>query len=166
MCVCGERDGRGTGLTFFMAAAMSSYRSACSASRAFCTSCSRSTIFAGSGGERGEEAAGSGRRKEEEENEEGAAVSALLRLRRRRRLRPVLCARRGPPQPPCARPAPPRPSPAAPPTPAREARREMKSSGAQAAPGSRGATPPFRTTFPVVPRAKAPPPRPSGPRLC
>lgn len=33
------------GLTFFMAAAMSSYLSACSASRAFCTSCSRSTIF-------------------------------------------------------------------------------------------------------------------------
>lgn len=32
-------------LTAFMAAAMSSYLSACSASRAFCTSCSRSTIL-------------------------------------------------------------------------------------------------------------------------
>lgn len=39
------REGRSQ-LTDFMAAAMSSYLSACSASRAFCTSCSRSTILA------------------------------------------------------------------------------------------------------------------------
>lgn len=41
-----SEEKRMTLLTDFMAAAMSSYRSACSASRAFCTSCSRSTMFA------------------------------------------------------------------------------------------------------------------------
>lgn len=71
-----EDGGHGPALTFFMAAAMSSYRSACSASRAFCTSCSRSTIFAGPGErarrlreEEKEEDEEEGRRREEEKEE-------------------------------------------------------------------------------------------------